>query len=551
MVRRGDVVLAPVGKRWYPAVVQTSVDPVLLLFFGDNKHARSMASRLRPFTDLPKMPKMALGHGTCFKAAVQDAQAWLARAAETQPDADWQIHGTAVPKAAYERAAALKLPTHGNVPNITTPAPTFRILKSDDDGCEGDEGDCVLLISNAQADEDEDGSDETYARRHEDFAELEKRGFAAHPEIAAHFLLRSQQGADSTTVGSTGSARVSGAPVASELTGRWVRVPAHIFEPGSLLSLDARIIGTVHRNRRSMLELYFPHDQTMCLLARDQVELWLELEHSAGQEEPSSKEVQREHEDAPRPYPHRATRWHRKRKRHGQAKKAETTRPESMPRQPRVSLGALVCITAGPHAGSRATVTGYHANGWVHFKTTASGTQACVRHTDIRTSQGDDPTDGQAMNANARAASGGQRAGPSAMTHIAHTAVDLAPSLDTRASDCDSETQDMEAEQTCSNGVEMAGQLSRRCGRFVAKLPRSESPSPPKPRRRARRGNSGDMDAASLCFCGTDRHLDGGAMSFDGNWVQCDGCDLWCHAQCTELQAAELSDVSYFCPACK
>ena len=62
---------------------------------------------------------------------------------------------------------------------------------------------------------------------------------------------------------------------------------------------------------------------------------------------------------------------------------------------------------------------------------------------------------------------------------------------------------------------------------------------------------AGAAARGSVCFCGTDRHLDGSRISFDGSWVQCDGCQLWCHRQCAGLKQtkAACDNVEYACPA--
>jgi hypothetical protein len=64
--------------------------------------------------------------------------------------------------------------------------------------------------------------------------------------------------------------------------------------------------------------------------------------------------------------------------------------------------------------------------------------------------------------------------------------------------------------------------------------------------------SAGAAARGSVCFCGTGRHLDGSRIPFDGSWVQCDGCQLWCHRQCTGLKPtkAACDDVECACPAC-
>ena len=53
------------------------------------------------------------------------------------------------------------------------------------------------------------------------------------------------------------------------------------------------------------------------------------------------------------------------------------------------------------------------------------------------------------------------------------------------------------------------------------------------------------------CFCGTDRHLPSGTLGFEGAWVQCDGCERWCHGECAGLSLQEAEAIeAYTCPLC-
>ena len=53
------------------------------------------------------------------------------------------------------------------------------------------------------------------------------------------------------------------------------------------------------------------------------------------------------------------------------------------------------------------------------------------------------------------------------------------------------------------------------------------------------------------CFCGTDRHLPTTPLPFEGAWVQCDGCERWCHGECAGLSLEEAEEVeAYTCPVC-
>ena len=53
------------------------------------------------------------------------------------------------------------------------------------------------------------------------------------------------------------------------------------------------------------------------------------------------------------------------------------------------------------------------------------------------------------------------------------------------------------------------------------------------------------------CFCGTQRHRYDNNLSFDGVWVQCEGCLRWCHGECVGMtaQQAKYAD-SYTCTVC-
>jgi len=53
------------------------------------------------------------------------------------------------------------------------------------------------------------------------------------------------------------------------------------------------------------------------------------------------------------------------------------------------------------------------------------------------------------------------------------------------------------------------------------------------------------------CFCGTQRHRYDNNLSFDGVWVQCEGCLRWCHGECVGMtaQQAKYAD-SYTCLVC-
>ena len=58
--------------------------------------------------------------------------------------------------------------------------------------------------------------------------------------------------------------------------------------------------------------------------------------------------------------------------------------------------------------------------------------------------------------------------------------------------------------------------------------------------------------ATTVCFCGTDRHLASSGVGFDGAWVQCDTCSLWCHGECAGLSLQEAEQLEdYICPSCE
>lgn len=55
-----------------------------------------------------------------------------------------------------------------------------------------------------------------------------------------------------------------------------------------------------------------------------------------------------------------------------------------------------------------------------------------------------------------------------------------------------------------------------------------------------------------VCFCGTDRHLSTNVLPFEGGWVQCSRCGLWCHCECAGLDAELAASVErYLCYPCE
>ena len=218
---RGDVVLARLGKRlWYPAIVQfVDVSSASVLFFGDNKQGHCSRTRLRPYADLPTLPASARGNGQVWNDAIAAADAWIAKyppASAIQhnggstPDDDdgWSINGTVVSRAAFCRAAALQLPPIGQpIKSATMPRASFRVVPMAPNAGGATSGD-----DDEQADDEDDGSsDEAYALRHAPLEDLEYRGFAAHPSVAAHADDHDHDGSASESTGSGRRDRSSGA----------------------------------------------------------------------------------------------------------------------------------------------------------------------------------------------------------------------------------------------------------------------------------------------------------------------------------------------------
>ena len=276
---RGDVVLARLGKRlWYPAIVQfIDTATASLLFFGDSKRGLCSLSRLRPYADLPTLPMSARGQGQAWHDAIEAADAWVAMhrpaAATAQGDQDagvapdedeaWSINGTVISPAAICRAAALRLPPMEQAikPDVM-PRASFRVLPAPSSTCPGtsagegdeqqedkaDEADGEADgEAEGEADGSEDGSDdETYARRHAPLEDLEYRGFAAHPWVAAQasegeYDRVAPDGSGSGGGGGGGGqggceGGSSGISADRLPIGAWLRVPAHLFTPGSLFT---------------------------------------------------------------------------------------------------------------------------------------------------------------------------------------------------------------------------------------------------------------------------------------------------------------------------
>ena len=277
---RGDVVLARLGKRlWYPAIVQfIDAATASILFFGDSKRGLCSLSRLRPYTDLPTLPMSARGQGQAWHDAIEAADAWVAMhgpaVATAQGDQDagvapdegqaWSINGTVISPDAICRAAALQLPPMEQaIQPHSMPRASFRVLPAQTSSCAGtsagegheqqeDEADKADVEADVAAEgeadgESEDGSeDETYARRHAPLEDLEYRGFAAHPWVAA----QAREG-ECDRGAPDGSGRGGGGGESGEgdceggssgisadrlPIGAWLRVPALIFTPGSLFT---------------------------------------------------------------------------------------------------------------------------------------------------------------------------------------------------------------------------------------------------------------------------------------------------------------------------
>ena len=58
------------------------------------------------------------------------------------------------------------------------------------------------------------------------------------------------------------------------------------------------------------------------------------------------------------------------------------------------------------------------------------------------------------------------------------------------------------------------------------------------------------MAIKTHAFCGTNRHLPTTPLPFEGAWVQCDGCERWCHGECAGLSLEEAEEVEHRCPVC-
>ena len=73
---------------------------------------------------------------------------------------------------------------------------------------------------------------------------------------------------------------------------------------------------------------------------------------------------------------------------------------------------------------------------------------------------------------------------------------------------------------------------------------------------RDRAAREAGVEVDDSCVCGTRRHEPGNDHSFDGNWVQCDRCFKWFHAQCVgfveNTEAKELDQMEHFlCDGCR
>ena len=53
------------------------------------------------------------------------------------------------------------------------------------------------------------------------------------------------------------------------------------------------------------------------------------------------------------------------------------------------------------------------------------------------------------------------------------------------------------------------------------------------------------------CVCGTKCHRKTADMDFDGNWIECDICNKWCHRQCTEFADTCDDDIKFVCSRCE
>ena len=54
-----------------------------------------------------------------------------------------------------------------------------------------------------------------------------------------------------------------------------------------------------------------------------------------------------------------------------------------------------------------------------------------------------------------------------------------------------------------------------------------------------------------VCDCGTSRHLPDIGIGFSGEWISCDKCEKWFHADCYNLTSADISTLAeWYCNAC-
>lgn len=61
-----------------------------------------------------------------------------------------------------------------------------------------------------------------------------------------------------------------------------------------------------------------------------------------------------------------------------------------------------------------------------------------------------------------------------------------------------------------------------------------------------------DVPQLQICDCGTNRHLKEAGMDFSGEWIACDKCDVWFHADCYGLSATDVSEIDiWFCKSCR
>ena len=330
----------------------TTPAKVHLIFFGDHKElttsALSARHALRPFAHIVRLSTRETPTCRTYAAALREAHHWqcymaaavatatattrpggsegdrcddshaAAASAGADDEGRWSINGETVPLSLLMRANARRLPSWHRGPTATTttttphlPTGTFRVIDADPvataraaiartAATAGSRGATATVPAGAK--------DSTFARRHAGLEQLERRGYAAHPDLvrddlgrgAEHARCREdmeegtrpslemkRQGGDEPRPPSTSRKRGRGAagsstPRVEDLLGRKVRVPARAFPGFEAPVAAAHYTGTIARcipRRRGgesdALEVYFASDNTTCIFSVEQALYWL------------------------------------------------------------------------------------------------------------------------------------------------------------------------------------------------------------------------------------------------------------------------------------